>query len=184
MRTCKFAVIASVVVVLVGVFAGQLRSADPDFWQTEAIKIVYATKIDSGLETLTAKEGKIAIVTGKLSHTNLRNASVSEKEIALAYKASEAAALITVQPLAIGLVRTKQTSWIALGPIAKGTAAISDEERVQRIEVSREEGKPVVFRLKVNKSHVAFAFPVPKDATGPFELRIGSLKKSIDSEQK
>lgn len=157
-----------------------LHTAHNESWQLDDVKLSYAVEIDGGFQKIVAKNGgKIFVVTGKLSHSELQNATISEKEVTLSYRVLQGAAVRTVQPVAFGLVRTHQTAWIMPGPIVKGEVKASDENKVFRIRVSRVKGKSAVFGLMENQSHVAFAFSVPSDGKGPFELRIGELKTDV-----
>ncbi len=149
-------------------------------WQLDDVQIAFTTQIDGTPQMITVMAGtKILVVTGKLSHAVLPRASVSEQQVTLACKTKGGAAVFTAPPAAFGLVRTRQISWITPGPLVKGAIEAADEKIVTRMAVSREEGKPVVFTLKENQSHIALAFLIPIDGTAPFELRFGDLEKRI-----
>lgn len=165
--------------------AARLFAADKEAWTLDKPKASTVSEIDVGvLGKITPEDNtKLVVVSGTLSHADLKKAKASEDEITLSCKVKDGAAVFTVQPVAIGLVRTKQTTWLTARNF-EGTASIADERKTKRIELSRKKDKPAILTLKAKQSNVSFAFPIPKDGTPPFEFRIGDLKTSVSFDDK
>lgn len=142
-------------------------------WHIGDVKHYFVTRIDSGLATAVAGPGeKFLVVTFILTHRDASVGEFSERDVMLKYTTRQGVNASSGAPVAFGLVRKSQTSWVVHSPIVKGTIALMDNDNVTRLEISREEGMPVTLRTKTKQAHIAMAVSVAADAQGPIEFTL------------
>ncbi|MBC8869035.1 MAG: hypothetical protein H8E44_06435 [Planctomycetes bacterium] len=154
-------------------------------WSVGTVRASITSEIQAyGQKLVAEKNGQIVVVTATVSHANTKPPVVSRKEVTFSCGIKGRKGMFSHQPAAIGWVhaRESRTQYLMWSGMVRGRlGVVNPDSGENEIEVSREKGgQPVNFTINSSPTRIAFAFPVSKEARGPFEFKFAEIKKLLE----
>lgn len=157
------------------------RAQNAAQWAAETVSAARVVQINGGQETRKAEKGELLEIRGRISHPAPGPKTIGHDEIQLSgqSRSETAASKWDLSPTGVGVELKGSCTYNFADELVKGGVGLGGEEGAILWLRREKEGGPATLEFAKRPVEFCAAFLVPKGATGPLTLKVGTARFKV-----